>query len=1518
MSGSSSSQGAAPASPTKRVRTATKGKGKEKEASPPSDLVDASVDRDLLKSAFDHWEPFSGEGKLEDVVESASEVLSAIDAIALALSSNPFKEDLVAVSFVLNKKFTGKALDWWRLGRDESWKDEEGDLDLDKLKAGFKERFLGEETARECDLAIDSLDLSSSKLEPASLARKMRLLHKHSGRFKRSEERLNRAFVKACLPYGPPGFLAMDWATLVRQTQDGFDLMRDAKATKAKVHVGDVKEAQPAQPSKAKVHVGDGREAQPAQPSSAPQPTSFKGGMTCYYCETKGHGVTSCPLLSCLRCNAKGHLALFCPNKDSKKYSARVLSIPTAVAGSDRVWVEVTLGTQRRAALVDPGAACSVISERALGGVRWRKGVSRWTAIEGLAAGEEVPVVASALVALGIGRKKLSQVEFAVVGADKTSEAVILGADVLGRLGLMDALRGALGALGVTAMSSTDVGARRDAVSAVNAEARGPAGMVDVDDGTETLEAVDRVDLRHLDDVPEERDRLRRVLRRYRGRFVRPGRLPRISRLKPVEFKLTGPPVQEAARPWSPAMEELLRAHEDAFVSSGHAEWVSSASWRAEPHLVPKGDTKVTRYTVDHKGTNRSIAPEAYPMPSMKAQVAKVSGGTVFNKWDFADGFRQIGVADTSQEVTVVRGTRGLLKFRSMPMGLLVSPGVFNERMRSGMLDRMKPETEARTAQYLDDMAQAAMETERSSAVRRAVDMVEEVLAIAEDQGVSFRLGKCRFAEAKVGFCGLTVSKDGKLLRPERAKAVMDFEVETKRDLQALLGLAGDYRQFLERYDLLVFDLHKAVAKKGKLVMTPELRSAIENLKLSCVSALSTVEPDRDKLLTMRVDGSGTGYGGALEQEGRPISFTSRVKRGSEFRYSPFDTEWTAIQAGLEAFEYYLAGHRGGILVITDHKDLEPIAAHAFEDRTGRRARMAEFIRRFPFKLEWRPRSQLAAAHALSMTPAFRAGMREEREKQLELVVGERLAKGSGTADTGGVASVMATAPQALSSWISTQAVQKTAEWWRGKQMAFKPMKEIIDFKEGKEVSGDKRHLVKVAAMAERTVLLEGVLYSIYKAGVREPKDKWRTLLLVPDVEGLRKEWFKRAHGEEGGHRKTNKTYSRLLELVYWDDMFADCDRWVKECAACRATRGGIEGNWGRLQPTTSLTLAGRSRLAMDLLGPLPRTKKGNEFVLVTVNYEDGWQSLSALESQDASAVLMALQKDTLASGGMPEELLTDQGANLLAEVATKMYETLEVERKVAAPQAPWTDGMAEGLVKEVTKMLRAFAYEYKEDWDERLWLVEMILRSADRKPFGMSPFEARFGRKMRLPSWFDLPRREEDSVLVKDMKEQKERLSKMRDEAATQMKLQFDKKLVEKEFAVGGLVWLKKNDRENKLDEFLVGPFRIKKRVGDLDVELEEVEHGPSLGQRPTLQSIRNIDNYLAKEIRREREWLVKDILGHEGKGRGRKYRVLWATGEVTLEPRKSLVDSVNGEETPNEALQKYWERNPTLSRKV
>ena len=73
-------------------------------------------------------------------------------------------------------------------------------------------------------------------------------------------------------------------------------------------------------------------------------------------------------------------------------------------------------------------------------------------------------------------------------------------------------------------------------------------------------------------------------------------------------------------------------------------------------------------------------------------------------------------------------------------------------------------------------------------------------------------------------------------------------------------------------------------------------------------------------------------------------------------------------------------------------------------------------------------------------------------------------------------------------------------------------------------------------------------------------------------------------------------------------------------------------------------------RIAMDIVGPLPRSKAGNRYVLVICDYATRYPEAVALWSIDAEHVADELVK-LFARVGIPEEILTDQGSNFTLQL---------------------------------------------------------------------------------------------------------------------------------------------------------------------------------------------------------------------------------------------------------------------------
>lgn len=104
-------------------------------------------------------------------------------------------------------------------------------------------------------------------------------------------------------------------------------------------------------------------------------------------------------------------------------------------------------------------------------------------------------------------------------------------------------------------------------------------------------------------------------------------------------------------------------------------------------------------------------------------------------------------------------------------------------------------------------------------------------------------------------------------------------------------------------------------------------------------------------------------------------------------------------------------------------------------------------------------------------------------------------------------------------------------------------------------------------------------------------------MLYVPIA--LRTLLVQRVHlGLQTGHKGSRKTLAGSRERYVWEKMVQGVDKVLKNCIQC----------WRQNTDTTKKIPLGallrgwpKEETAMDLFGPLPKTKNGNVFILLTI-----------------------------------------------------------------------------------------------------------------------------------------------------------------------------------------------------------------------------------------------------------------------------------------------------------------------------
>ncbi len=151
--------------------------------------------------------------------------------------------------------------------------------------------------------------------------------------------------------------------------------------------------------------------------------------------------------------------------------------------------------------------------------------------------------------------------------------------------------------------------------------------------------------------------------------------------------------------------------------------------------------------------------------------------------------------------------------------------------------------------------------------------------------------------------------------------------------------------------------------------------------------------------------------------------------------------------------------------------------------------------------------------------------------------------------------------------------------------------------------------------------------------------------------------------------------------------------------------------------------------LAMDIVGPLRKTKRGHKFILTVMDFATRYPEAIPLRRTDAATVAEALC-GVFTRLGIPEEILSDQGSNFMSELLRKVLELLQIQ---TSPYHPLTDGMLERFHRTLKGMMHKTCRE-RTDWDEYLPYVCFAFRDSVHSSTGFTPFQLLFGRDVRGP----------------------------------------------------------------------------------------------------------------------------------------------------------------------------------------
>ncbi len=254
-----------------------------------------------------------------------------------------------------------------------------------------------------------------------------------------------------------------------------------------------------------------------------------------------------------------------------------------------------------------------------------------------------------------------------------------------------------------------------------------------------------------------------------------------------------------------------------------------------------------------------------------------------------------------------------------------------------------------------------------------------------------------------------------------------------------------------------------------------------------------------------------------------------------------------------------------------------------------------------------------------------------------------------------------------------------------------------------------------------------GVLLHRWICGSRE-----KLKFVVPKT--LRGEVLRMMHDDKsGGHFSGKKTSLRLKSSFYWYGSSVDTKVYVRSCAVCSRNK---KANVKAKGPLGSYVCGGRNeRVHIDLVGPFPKSRAGNRYILVIVDQFTKWFECVAIPDQSAEVVARAFIDQYISRFGPPLEIHSDQGGCFTASLFEACCKLLNITKTRTTAYRPQSNGQVERYNRVLVPMIRCYLDRGQSRWDEHLQLLAMAIRSTVNRSTGFTANMLMLGEEIRTPA---------------------------------------------------------------------------------------------------------------------------------------------------------------------------------------
>ena len=205
----------------------------------------------------------------------------------------------------------------------------------------------------------------------------------------------------------------------------------------------------------------------------------------------------------------------------------------------------------------------------------------------------------------------------------------------------------------------------------------------------------------------------------------------------------------------------------------------------------------------------------------------------------------------------------------------------------------------------------------------------------------------------------------------------------------------------------------------------------------------------------------------------------------------------------------------------------------------------------------------------------------------------------------------------------------------------------------------------------------------------------------------------------EAAHPGISGTSQRILVKYYWPGVRQDVGKFIAGCVDCRKFKSlNTAGAQDHVSPRIPEHF---ETLSVDLVGPLPETPRGNNYIFSVMDIATGFLELFPLPTASAEAITRILSEDVFLRYGFPKSLRCDNGMQFVSAVMKQVAASMQIHFQYVATWLPRVNPV-ERKHRDLKPKLAIAVQDLHTEWDIHLTAIRWSMNSTPSSITGFSP----------------------------------------------------------------------------------------------------------------------------------------------------------------------------------------------------